>query len=44
MRKKYIIEINKLINDVVPKIRSNAFNAMLHLCEFLEGKDHILEA
>jgi hypothetical protein len=31
-----------LIDDKIPDIRANAYNAMLNLAEFREGAEHIL--
>jgi len=37
MEKAFIHDIALLINDSVPKIRTNSYLAMLNLTEFREG-------
>lgn len=40
----YIHNIAELINDSVPEIRTNAYDAMNNLAEFRDGAEHILVA
>ena len=43
VKNKYVINIAKLFEDNVVKIRSNAYHTLLNLSDFLFGIDSIIE-